>query len=149
MDRMLVQPETATLRIGMHSPITFEALHRTPVDDRAVFTAIVYVLTSGCGWRELPPTFGDTVSTVHCRLAGLDQAGLLWRLHRAVLDELGSQGLIDWSRAILVGASVRAKKGMGPDDRLPGRARLLVLSGPHRVFAEPVEQWAGVRCGVG
>ena len=28
-----------------------------------------------------------------------------------VLDELGSQGLIDWSRAVLDGASVRAKKG--------------------------------------
>jgi transposase len=27
-----------------------------PVDDRAVLTAIVYVLTSGCGRRELPPS---------------------------------------------------------------------------------------------
>ena len=24
------------------------------VDDRAVFTAIVYVLTTGCAWRHLP-----------------------------------------------------------------------------------------------
>ena len=24
------------------------------VEDRAVFTAIVYVLTTGCGWRHLP-----------------------------------------------------------------------------------------------
>ncbi|WP_162001802.1 transposase [Streptomyces violaceusniger] len=29
-----------------------------PVDERAVFTAVVYVLTSGCAWRHLPPTFG-------------------------------------------------------------------------------------------
>jgi transposase len=29
-----------------------------PVDDRAVFTAIVFVLTSGCAWRYLPPSFG-------------------------------------------------------------------------------------------
>jgi transposase len=33
------------------------------VDDRAVFTAIVYVLTSGCVWRDLPPTFRVTVPT--------------------------------------------------------------------------------------
>lgn len=83
----------------------------TPVVDRAVFTAIVYVLTSGCSWRDLPPTFGVTVPTAHRRFTDWTKAGLWRRLHRAVLDELGSQGLIDWSRAILDGASVRAKKG--------------------------------------
>ncbi|WP_425541295.1 transposase [Streptomyces rimosus] len=29
-----------------------------PCDEHAVFTAVVYVLTSGCAWRYLPPTFG-------------------------------------------------------------------------------------------
>lgn len=38
-----------------------------PVDDRAVFTAIVFVLTSGCAWRHLPPCFGVTVPTAHRR----------------------------------------------------------------------------------
>ncbi len=28
------------------------------VDDRAVFSAIVYVLTTGCAWRHLPAEFG-------------------------------------------------------------------------------------------
>ena len=37
------------------------------VDDRAVFTAIVFVLTSGCAWRHLPPSFGVTVPTAHRR----------------------------------------------------------------------------------
>ena len=82
-----------------------------PVDDRAVLTAIVYVLTSGCGWRELPPSFGVTVPTAHRRFTDWTRAGLWRRLHRAVLDQLGAQGLIDWSRAILDGACVRAKKG--------------------------------------
>lgn len=57
---------------------------RSRTDPRAVFTAIVFVLTSGCAWRHL---------------------------HQALLDELGSQSLIHWSRAVLAGASVRAKKG--------------------------------------
>jgi transposase len=82
-----------------------------PVDDRVVFTAIVFVLTSGCAWRMLPPSFGVTMPTAHRRFAEWTKAGLWRRLHRAVLDELGSQGLIDWSRAVLDGASVRAKKG--------------------------------------
>lgn len=42
----------------------------------------------------------------------VDEGGGAWpRIHRAVLDELGSQGLIDWSRAIMDAACVRAKKG--------------------------------------
>ena len=38
-----------------------------PLDDRAVFTAIVYVLTSGCAWRDLPPSFGVPFGTAHRR----------------------------------------------------------------------------------
>ncbi|MFB6873522.1 transposase [Streptomyces sp. NPDC056323] len=43
-----------------------------PVADRKVFMAVAYVLTSGCAWRYLPPTFGispATASPVH----GVDQ----------------------------------------------------------------------------
>lgn len=82
-----------------------------PVDDRAVFTAIVFVLTSGCAWRMLPPSFGVSVPTAHRRFSEWTTACLWRKLHRAVLDELGGQGMIDWSRAVCDGASVRAKKG--------------------------------------
>jgi transposase len=84
---------------------------RSRVDDRAVFTAIVFVLTSGCAWRHLPPSFGVTVPTAHRRFGEWTSAGLWRRLHRAVLDQLGSRGMLDWSRAVLDGASVRAKRG--------------------------------------
>nr|AIU93877.1 hypothetical protein LRS1606.443 [Rhodococcus sp. NS1] len=40
---------------------------RAAIDDRAVFTAIVYVLTSGCAWWHLPPSFGVSVPTAHRR----------------------------------------------------------------------------------
>jgi hypothetical protein len=36
---------------------------------------------------------------------------LAGKIHHVLLDELGSQGQLDWSRAIVDGASVRAKKG--------------------------------------
>jgi transposase len=36
-----------------------------PVDERGVFTAVVFVLTSGCAGRHLPPSFGVSVPTVH------------------------------------------------------------------------------------
>ena len=81
------------------------------VDERAVFTAIVYVLTTGCAWRHLPAGFGVSKATAHRRFTAWTEAGLWRRLHRAVLDRLGEQGAIDWSRAVVDAASVRAKKG--------------------------------------
>jgi transposase len=68
-----------------------------PCDERAVFTAVVYVLTSGYAWRHLPPVWTG--------------AGRWRRLHRAVLDELGARGEVDWASAIVDAASVRAKRG--------------------------------------
>ncbi len=82
-----------------------------PTDQRAVFTAVVYVLTSGCAWRMLPASFGVSVPTAHRRFTVWTNAGVWRRLHRAVLDELGSRGLIDWSRVVVDAASVRAKRG--------------------------------------
>lgn len=83
----------------------------SPVADRAVFAAVVYVLTSGCAWRYLPPSFGVNFKTAHRRFTAWTQAGLWRRIHLAVLDELGGAGDVDWSRAIVDAASVRAKKG--------------------------------------
>ena len=81
------------------------------VEDRAVFTAIVYVLTTGCAWRHLPAELGVSKATAHRRFVAWTEAGLWRRLHRAVLDRLGEQAAIDWSRAVVDAASVRAKKG--------------------------------------
>lgn len=60
----------------------------------------------------LPPLFGVTVPTAHRRFTVWTETGLWRRLHRAVLDELGSRGLIDWSRAVIDAASVRAKRDL-------------------------------------
>jgi transposase len=84
---------------------------RAAADPRAVFTAIVYVLASGCAWRLLPPSLGVDFRTAHRRFGQWTDAGLWRRVHVAVLDELGARGEVDWSRAILDAASVRAKRG--------------------------------------
>jgi transposase len=81
------------------------------VDNRQVFAAIVFVLTTGCAWRHLPPTFGVSHQTAHRRFTEWSQAALWAKLHRAVLDRLGAAGEVDWSRVIVDAASLRAKKG--------------------------------------
>ncbi|MFD9034511.1 transposase [Streptomyces sp. NPDC059567] len=93
-----------------------------PCDERAVFTAMVYALTSGCAWRHLPPTFGTSPATAQRRFTVRTEAGLWSRLHRAVLDELEARGEVDWTSAIVDAASVRAKRGIA-DRAEPGRSR--------------------------
>ncbi|MFB9573046.1 transposase [Streptomyces yanii] len=80
-------------------------------------------MTSGCAWRHLPPTFGTSPATAHRRFTVWTEAGLWRRLHRAVLDELGARGEVDWTSAIVDAASVRAKKGGIADRAEPGRSR--------------------------
>ena len=84
-----------------------------PRDERDVFTAVVYVLTSGCAWRHLPPTFGTSSATAHRRFTVWTEVGLWRRLHRAVLDELGARGEVDWTSAIVDAASVRHPERFG------------------------------------
>ncbi|WP_374229054.1 IS5 family transposase [Streptomyces sp. DH8] len=104
-----------------------------PVDERALFTAVVYVLTSGCAWRFLPESFGVSPATAHRRFAAWTEAGVWRRLHRAVLDGLGAGGELDWTSAIVDAASVRAKRGSltgpNPVDRGKKGSKLHVLSG--------------------
>jgi transposase len=85
---------------------------RPRLSDRAALEGILFVLRSGIPWRMLPSGLGFG-SGVTCwrRLRDWQQEGVWRRLHRALLDELGKEGLIDWSRACLDSASVPAKKG--------------------------------------
>lgn len=89
-----------------------------------VLTALVVKMwpTTGCAWRHLPPTFGTSPATAHRRFTIWTKAGLWRRLHRAVLDELGAWGAVDWTSATVDAASVRSKRGIA-DRAEPGRSR--------------------------
>jgi transposase len=91
---------------------------RPPIDDRAALAGILFVLRTGIGWEYLPQEMGcGSGMTCWRRLRDWQLAGVWDRLHRAILDELGRDGKIDWSRAALDASSVRAKGGA------PRRAR--------------------------
>lgn len=90
--------------------------------DREALAAIIFVATSGCTWRQLPPVFGPCWQTVYRRFAQWSRARVWARLHRVVLDELGARGERDWSRCAIDSVSVRAATrgaltGPNPTDR--------------------------------
>ena len=75
-----------------------------PIDDRAVFAAVAYMVTTGTAWSGLPPAFGVSKATAHRRFAAWTAAG--------VWENLQLNGLIGdekaWAEAIRCSAIARA-----------------------------------------
>jgi transposase len=86
--------------------------HRA-IPDRNCFAAIVYMAPTSTSWRLLPAQELGCGSPATCwrRLTEWAEAGVFDALHLKVLDQLGMAGRVDWSRASLDTASVRAKRG--------------------------------------
>ena len=82
-------------------------------NDRACLVGIVYQLRTGVPWRLLPTRELGCGSPITCwrRLRDWQRAGVWQRLHQLLLDQLGRDGRLDWSRASLDSVSVRAKRG--------------------------------------
>ncbi|ATL86965.1 hypothetical protein CFP59_08691 [Streptomyces malaysiensis subsp. malaysiensis] len=76
-----------------------------------MLAAIIFVATTGCTWAQVPPVFGPSGATAHRRFTEWSQARVWAKLHRLVLDELGSRGELDWSRCAIDSVNMRALKG--------------------------------------
>ena len=97
---------------------------RPPANDRDCLEGILYVLRSGCAWHLLPAQYPG-YATCWRRLRYWTAAGVWPRLHKVLLQELHDAGGVDWSRAVIDSASVRALFG----GRTPAPAR---STGPKR-----------------
>ena len=92
---------------------------RPRVPDRVALAGILFVLRTGIQWRDLPAEMGCSGKTCWRRLVEWHAAGVWRALHRALLERLRGADRLDWSRASLDSASVRAKGGA----RRPGPIR--------------------------
>src|ERR671918_460881 len=85
---------------------------RPRVPDRAALAGIVFVLKTGIPWQMLPKELGcGSGSTCWRRLRDWQEAGVWQRLHETLLNWLGDEASIAWSRASVDSLSVRAKRG--------------------------------------
>ena len=88
------------------------------MSDRACLTGILFVLKTGAPWEYLPREMGcGSGMTCWRRLRDWQEAGVWQRLHEVVLARLHGADQLDWSRAVVDSAPVRALKG----GRTPGR----------------------------
>jgi transposase len=94
------------------------------VDDRAALEGILFVAANDIAWKK-PPTELGYGSGITCwrRLRAWQKVGVSDKLHHAVLDQLGQDGVLDWSRASLDSVNVRAKRGRadGVEPHGPGK----------------------------
>jgi transposase len=79
-----------------------------------VLNGILFVLYTGIRWEYLPQELGyGSGMTCWRRLRDWNDAGVWQQLHEALLAELRSAGMLDFSRAAVDSSHVRAMKG-GP-----------------------------------
>ena len=96
---------------------------RPAVANRKALTGILFVLKTGIPWEALPQEMGcGSGMTCWRRLRDWHQAGVWDKLHRVLLDELRAADQIDWSRAVVDSASVRALFGGQKQVRTPQTA---------------------------
>ena len=91
---------------------------RKRLGDRETLQGILFVLYTGIAWRHLPLELGfGSGATCRRRLDEWQEAGVWDKLHELLLARLQQAGEIEWSRAVVDGSHIQAKKGA------PKRAR--------------------------
>ena len=93
---------------------------RKPMDRRKVLTGILFVLRSGIPWEMLPKEMGcGSGMTCWRYLRAWQEAGVWQKIHEVLLAKLREAESIDWSRAVVDSASVRAVLGGRKPARIP------------------------------
>ena len=93
---------------------------RKRIDDRKSLTGILFVLKTGMPWEDLPQEMGcGSGMTCWRRLRDWQRAKVWDRLHVTLLSHLHEADQIDWSRAVVDSASVRAVGGGKKQARIP------------------------------
>ena len=107
---------------------------RKPLDQRRIFTGILYVLKTGIAWEDLPAELGWGCGKTGRHYLRLWHAAGVWQqLHALLLSELNAADLIDWSRAIIDGTFAKAPEGgedtgPNPTDRSKSGSKHHVLT---------------------
>jgi len=116
-------------------PRRFRFPGRKPLDRRKVLTGIIFILKTGIAWEDLPTECGWGCGITCKRYLRRWQRQGVWRkLHAVLLAELHHAHRLDWSRALVDSASVRAPRG--GRDTGPNPTDRRKLGSKHHVLTE-------------
>jgi transposase len=85
---------------------------RPPKEARTVLTAVLFVLKTGLGWKDLPTeAFGVSYKTCTRRIDDWIAEGIWQQIHELFLAKLRGADLLDWSRVLVDCSLVKAPLG--------------------------------------
>ena len=79
-------------------------------DDRNIINGILFVLTTGCRWADMPDKYGSK-STAHIRFQELQQKGIWKKILSKLIKLAYKQGKINLCNISIDSSSIAAKKG--------------------------------------
>ena len=101
---------------------------RPPVENRAVFACLLFLLKTGIGYRDLPTELGSSEKTVRRRLKAWTDAGLWEAISLRLLTKLRAAGRLDLAEVLIDGGLVKAPCGGEKSDRTPSIAGVAAAS---------------------
>lgn len=93
---------------------------RPRADDRTTINGILYVLTTGCRWAELPKRYGDD-STTHRRLMYWQETGVWNRVVNAIQRQAFKSGKLNVISVSVDSTDIPAKKAAATWDMMATR----------------------------
>ena len=84
---------------------------RPPVDNRTIFTCLIFMLKTGIGWRDLPTELGASEKTVRRRLKAWSEQGLWTAIFHQLLTKLRAAGRLDLEEVLIDGGLIKAPCG--------------------------------------
>lgn len=93
-----------------------------PIDNRACFEGILWILRSGARWKDLPANY-PSPSTCWRRLQYWEESDSWLKAWRKFLRQLDRKSLLNWEEVFSDGSFASAKKG-APKLAKPSAARV-------------------------
>lgn len=84
---------------------------RPPADLYEVVNGMLYVLSTGCRWRDLPHDFGISYVTCYRYFISWVAKGIFKKIFEGLKYEANKKNLLHWRNAYLDASTVKSKKG--------------------------------------
>jgi len=84
---------------------------RPPADMKEVMDGILYVLSTGCRWRDLPHDYEVSYTTCYRHFRSWIASGKLKRVFEFLKEEAHRRNYLHWRNGYLDASVVKSKKG--------------------------------------
>ena len=84
---------------------------RPPADPYEVVNGMLYVLSTGCRWRDLPHDYGVSYVTSYRQFIKWVNDGTFKKIFEELKHKADKKGILHWRNAYLDASDVKSKKG--------------------------------------